>query len=458
MRASLNTRLGGTWGFLALSAGQFVSTVGSALTGFSLAVWAYQQTGAVTRMSLIAMAASVPGMLLLPVAGALVDRHSRKAIMLLSDSASALATLVIALLLLAGSLEYWHIVFLVAVQSAAGAFQGPAYLATVPLLVPEDLLARASGLTQLRRSLSVALAPVLAGSLLLAIGIGGILLVDLATFLVALATLSWVHIPRPPAGRVHREGGKRLWGEIHAGWRYIQERKGLRGLLVVYTVGALLGAFGSVLYMPLILSFTSSAALGIAVSVATMGMVLGSLLVAARGLPRDKLATLVGSLFIGGLLVSATGIWPSATIITALSFAAMVLRPFGGGADQVIWQTRVAPELQGRVFALRLALVQTVTPVAYILAGPLADVVFEPLLAKGGPLAGSVGRVIGTGPGRGIGLMFILLGLSASLLAVAAGCHPRIRGVESETESFRADGLEAPGGLSVSTVDAPGRG
>jgi hypothetical protein len=77
-------------------------------------------------------------------------------------------------------------------------------------------------------------------------------------------------------------------------------------------------------------------------------------------------------------------------------------------------------------------LAQFAIPVSYLSAGPLADNVFEPLLAVGGGLAGTVGSVIGTGPGRGIGFMFVVMGLGTVLLAVVAFLNPSIRNVEED--------------------------
>jgi MFS transporter, DHA3 family, macrolide efflux protein len=102
------------------------------------------------------------------------------------------------------------------------------------------------------------------------------------------------------------------------------------------------------------------------------------------------------------------------------------------GCYITILQSKVAQDVQGRLFALNHMLTKGALPLAYLLAGPLADGVFKPLLVEGGPLAGSLGLVIGTGPGRGMGLIFILAGALTIAVATAAYLYPRIRLIETE--------------------------
>lgn len=102
----------------------------------------------------------------------------------------------------------------------------------------------------------------------------------------------------------------------------------------------------------------------------------------------------------------------------------------------MIWQKKVPPDIQGRVFAIRKMIVLSSVPLAYLTAGPLADHLFEPLMAADGLLAGTLGQIIGTGPGRGIGLMFVIMGALLILAALIAYAYPPIRLVDA---SFRQD-------------------
>jgi hypothetical protein len=158
----------------------------------------------------------------------------------------------------------------------------------------------------------------------------------------------------------------------------------------------------------------------------------GSLLLSLWGGPRRKIHGVLGFLIVLGLGVALVGLRPSATLVTAGLFLAMVCAPIVNGSAQVIWQRKVPPALQGRVFATRGMVALAAAPLAYLISGPLADRVFGPLLQEGGALAGSLGRLLGTGPGRGIGLMFLLSGLATVALSALAYLNPALRHVESE--------------------------
>jgi MFS family permease len=127
------------------------------------------------------------------------------------------------------------------VSSAFGAIHRPAYSATVSLLIPKDQLGRASGMRRIAGSTAELLAPALAGFLVVTIGIERVVLIDLATFLVAVAALLLVRFPRPPQNDVPREADPSLWREALDGWRYITVRPGLRGLMLMYAGTSFLG-------------------------------------------------------------------------------------------------------------------------------------------------------------------------------------------------------------------------
>jgi hypothetical protein len=117
-------------------------------------------------------------------------------------------------------------------------------------------------------------------------------------------------------------------------------------------------------------------------------------------------------------------------LTTAGALGLMAVVPIVNGTSQALWQTKVPLELQGRVFSTRRMIAQIATPVAFVSAGPLADRVFEPLLAEGGSLAGSLGQVFGTGPGRGSALLVTLTGLAVVVLAMVGWLVPSIRDIE----------------------------
>ena len=425
-------RQSGMRGFFVIWAGQALSMLGSGLSGFALGVWVYQKTGSATQFAMIALSATLPAVLVSPLAGVLVDRWDRRRVMILSDLGAALGTAVLALLYWKGALALWHILVASALGASLGAFQGPAWQASVTLIVPREHYARASGLAQMAQAAASILAPLLAGVLMLAIGVTGVLLIDLASFLVAMASLLAVRIPRPATDAAAGTAPRGFWREARAGWAAIAERRGLRDMLLLFAALNFLLGMVNALAVPMLLSFTDAARLGGTLSVAGLGMLAGSLLLSIWGGPRRKIHGVLGFLVLLGLGVALVGLRPSTGLVTAGFFLVMFCAPIVNGSSQVIWQRKVPAGLQGRVFATRGMVAMAAAPLAYLISGPLADRLFVPLLLEGGALAGNLGRLLGTGPGRGIGLMFLLSGLFTSLISALAYLNPALRRVEEE--------------------------
>jgi MFS family permease len=418
--------------FVVLWLGQVVSLLGSSLTSFALGVFVYQRTGSATLFAFILLTTTLPGIVFAPLAGALVDRWNRRSAMLLSDCVAGLSTLAVALLILTGRFEIWHIYLATAVSSLFGAFRWPALSASITLLVPKQQLGRANGMIQLAYAIVQIISPVLGAVLLVQIEIRGLVLFDFATFVFAVLTLLSIHIPKPA---VTAEGAARkgtLVQEALAGWTYITARPGLLGLLILYAIANFYIGIIQVLITPMVLGFTSVETLGTILSIAGAGMLIGSVLMSIWGGPKRRIYGIISGGLLQGLALLVGGLQPSVPLIAAAAFAFLFTSPIILGCSQTIWQSKVAPDLQGRVFALRTAIASSSVPFAYLVAGPLADRVFNPWLVANGPLAASVGQIIGVGPGRGIGLLFIILGLFSLLVAVVAYLYRHIRLVEQE--------------------------
>jgi MFS family permease len=436
--------------FFLILFGQFVSLMGSGMTGFALGVWAFQRTGSVTRFALISFCASLPGILISPMAGALIDRYDRRWIMILSDTGAGLCTLVIALLLWAGRLEIWHIYIIVAVSSAFVAFQWPAHSAAITLLVPKQQLGRASGMVQSAQAAAQIVAPVMAGMLIGLVRVEGIALIDFATFLFAVSTLLIVRIPAPPKSMSEETSTGSLWQEALYGWRYLKVRPGLMQLLGFFAATNFLMSMAVVLISPLVLSFTTAAALGLVLMVAGCGMLAGSVIMSIWGGPKRRIHGVLGCSAFQALFMIVGGLRPSATLIAIAAFGFLFANALVNGSSQAIWQSKVAPDVQGRVFAVRRMIAWSSIPLAYLVAGPLADKIIAPLMAINGLLAGGVGRVIGAGQGRGIALLLIILGFITLLLTLASYLKPRLRMLEDELP----DALPKVAELPVQAEDA----
>jgi MFS family permease len=436
--------------FLVIWTGQVVSALGSYLTGFALAVWVYQQTGSTTKFALITLVTTLPGMLLLPLAGALVDRWDRRHAMILANGGAAAGTLALALLIWKGHLQLWHIYLLMAIISTFGALGWPAFAAAVTMMVPSRHLGRANGMTQLGEAAAQILSPLIAGAMVMSVGRQGVVLTDFASYLVAIAALLVVRIPRPPAVPESDAGRGSLWHEARFGWSYLRQRPGLLALLLLLAVTNSGMGMVQVLLSPMVLSFASPAVLGRVLTTAGFGVLAGGLLMSVWGGPRRRVAGMLWLLLVQGLILPVGGLRASALLICVGAFVYMLVAPILNGTSQTLWQAKVEPALQGRVFAVRRLVAWSTLPLAYLVAGPLADHVFEPLLAAGGPLAGSVGRIIGVGKGRGMALMLILIGFFILLVVALARRSPRLLRLESELPDALAERDPAPAAPSSS--------
>jgi MFS family permease len=416
--------------FLLIWSGQLISIVGSGLTSFALGVWVYLTSGSVTQYAIITTVAVLPALVITPFAGALVDRHDRRAIMIYSDAGSALNTAIIALLAYTGNLALWNIYIVVAVTSVCSGFRGLAFNASLPLIVSKENLGRATGLAQLAGASSRVISPMLAGFLMLAIKLEGILLIDMITFSVSILTLALARVPRPTAAGGANKQKKGLLSEAAFGWEYIKQRRALRGMFVYFAICNIVIGIATVLFTPLVLSFASVAVLGTLLSVGGFGMVAGSLVLSAWGGPENRVSGVLVPMIIVGVSMILVGARQSASLIGVGAFAYFFAVPILTGSWQVIIQKKVEPSLQGRVFAIAMLISWSSLPFAYLIAAPLVEKVFDPLLS--GPLARTAGRLIGVGPGRGIGLLLIVLGILTMAATVGGYLYTPLRRIDTE--------------------------
>lgn len=429
---ALRTTIREMRGFLLIWAGQLVSVAGSNLTGFGLGVWVYQRTGSATKYALIALFATLPGIVVSPLAGALADRWDRRRLLILCDLGSGACVLCVAALLYLDRLEVWHIYALNGVKSIFTGSQGPAYTAATTLLVPKRHLGRAGGMVQLSEAVGQIVAPAAAVTLIVTIHLWGVIFIDFLTFLFAVGVLTFA--PIPPL-RVTSPGAQKRQSLLRSaayGWSYITTRPGLFGLLIFFAANNFLTGFVLVLSTPLMLSFATPAALATALACGGLGTLAGSIFMSAWGGPKRRINGVLGFYILMGVCVIVMGLRPYVPAITVAVFFLSFSLPVIIGSSQAIWQSKVALDVQGRVFAVRRMIAWSSMPLAYMLAGPLADKVFEPLLAADGSLAGSAGWLIGVGRGRGIGLLYVLIGVLILLTVAAASLYPRVRLVEDE--------------------------
>jgi DHA3 family macrolide efflux protein-like MFS transporter len=393
--------------FAVIWAGQTLSLIGSGLTTFVFAVWVFARTGSVTRFVLVALWGSLPGLLVSPLAGTYADRWSRRRSMMVSDLGSAAVVGAVAVFAAAGRLTTAHVCVAAGLASVLASLQWSAYSAAITMLVSERRLGRANGMVQLGAAAAQVLAPGLAALLLAKIALAGVLWVDFASFLIAAATVALVRIPEPPAKAPAAAAERSLGREVAAGWSYLSRRPDLLALLALLFLVNLLAGFNSALLTPMVLSFSRPAGLAAVVSFGSIGLLAGGLVMSATGGPALRVRGLFLLCLLFGAAFALAGIRPSVPLVAAANLAILFTMPLVSGISQVIWQIEVPPQLQGRVFALRRMAAQSSVPLGLLLAGPLADRLFEPFAAHSPLLA----RLLGEGRGRGMGLLYVLLGV-----------------------------------------------
>ncbi len=429
--------------FTIIWAGQLVSLLGSAMTRFALMIWAYEQTGQATTLALLGFFAFIFQIVLGPVAGIVVDRFNRRWVMLLSDFGSGLATVCLLLLFATGSLHIWHLYIVEALSGALEAFQVPAYSAATTVLIPKKHFARASGMRSLAAESANVIAPFLAGSLLLLVDITGVMLIDVATFLVALVTLLLVRIPKP---QITLEGQEARGGWRHqtwAGFKYILERPGLLRLMLIF-IGihffAALAYFSILPAMVLARSGNDELALATVQSALGIGGVVGGLLLSLWGGPRNQIHAICAGTalsYVLGDFVFAVG--QSVEVWALAAFGAAVFIPFISGANRAIWQAKVAPDMQGRVFSVQRMMQSAGLALGYLVAGPLADGLFEPAMQPAGALAAIFGPLVGVGPGAGMGLVFLCTALCGAIISLSGYLSPALRNIERDLPDYEPD-------------------
>lgn len=415
--------------FGAVWVGQLVSILGSAMTQFGLAIWVFTETGSAMQLAYIVLASQVPALLVSPFVGALVDRWDRRIAMIVADTGAAVGTIATLVLIATGRLEIWHLYLTLSFSGLFGAFQFPAYSAVVTTLLPKEHYARASGLVQLAGSLGRILAPAVAGALVVTVGLGPLFAIDVISYLVAVGILAFQRFPSTPPAQRRGKGVVGLLREAGEGLSFILERRGLLILLLSFLMVNFAFAFQGVLLVPLLLSLTTEQMAGVVASLGAVGVTIGSLVLTAWGGPKSKITGVYASIGVMGLGLVLIGLRPALWLVVLGLLLLMTSQPIGGGSSQAIWQSKVPPELQGRVFAIRQVTAIGAMPIAFLTAGVLADRVVEPLFTSGTSM---LTTLFGSGPGRGTAFLFTCTGVAAIAVTAWAVRHPRIRDLEVE--------------------------
>jgi MFS family permease len=402
-------------------------------------LWAWQITGSATALSLVAAFSFAPLFLLSPIAGVLVDRWNRKLVMLLGDLAAGTATIVVLLLYTTGKLQIWHLFITGACAGVFQSLQWPAYSAAISTMVPKAQYGRANGMLSLAESAAGIGAPLLAGVLVGILGISGILIIDIITFCLAIMILLIIHIPQPPTSAESHALRGSFRQEVIYGFRYIFTRPGLLGIQMILLASNLVTNFATVVITPMILARTANNAtlLGTVLAAGSFGTLLGGMCMSTWGGPKRRIhGVLLGCALSGLLGILVMGLGRSLPVWAFGAFIGLFFAPIISGSNQAIWQTKVALDVQGRVFAARRLIAAIAIPIAMFLAGPVADYIFEPAMQSNSAFANAFEPVVGVGPGAGMSVMMVISGALLGVIGLAGYCFRAIQNVEIELPDY----------------------
>lgn len=417
--------------FLLLWSGEFVSAIGSGLTSFGLGIYIFEQTGKASSMALIILLSFVPALLLSPIAGVLADRYDRRLLMVLGDSLSVVGLIYILICLFQGEAKVWQIGIGVTISSIFSSLLDPAYKATITDLLSEDQYAKASGLVQVASSSKFLISPIVAGFLLMISNIKLLLVIDICTFFVTVASTL---IVRKGLDSKKIKVTKSFVRELKEGWVAVSGNKGVLFLVIMASLLTFSLGFIETLSLPMILSFSNSSVAGVLETISASGMLVSSVLIGFLSIKKGFLKMLSISLFFEGFFMAAFGFRKNIVLIGISGFLFFAMMPFANTSLDFLVRTIIENSVQGRAWALIGLISQFGFVVAYAISGLLADYLFTPLLLENGVLAGNVGKIIGTGSGRGTGFLIIIAGLLLCVTAIIVNSIGSIKKLEKRGE------------------------
>jgi len=413
---------------------QSCSQLGSAATAFALVLWAYTKNGSAMTVSLMSFFNYVPYIFVSLFAGAFVDTHSKKKIMLAADTVAALCTAAIFVLNASWGLEIWHIYLVNFLIGFMNAFQGPASSVAIGKIVPKDRISQVSGMTSFSNNLVMVLAPVLSASLFSFGGLKLILAMDLLSF--AFAFLVLLFAIRIPESLPHKTEKRSVFDGCAEGFSYLKEN---RGIFVIMVTMAMLNFFSRLTYenilSPMILarSGNDSAVLGIVNAVMGIGGIVGGAIVSSGKVKGNGINLIYISAMLSFLLGDVTmGLGRNGIAWSFAGLAASFPIPFIQAGQMMILYKHVPEEIQGRIFAIRNAVQFSTIPLGILLGGFLADYVFEPFMETESAAAGILRLLVGRGAGSGMAVMFLCTGILGALSSLISFRQKAIRDIKAE--------------------------
>lgn len=401
--------------FFTIWTGQAFSLFGSALVQFALIWWLTQRSGSATVLAIATLVGMLPQIVIGPFAGALVDRWNRRVIMILADGLIAVATLVLVYLFATDQVQVWHVYVILGVRALGTAFHFPAMSASTALMVPEDQLTRINGLNQTLLGINGLIAPPVGALLIGILPTQSILLIDLATAILAILPLFFFSVPQPIRAETDNTAKPSLLQDIREGFNYIRGWSGLVAVIfMALFLNFLLVPTGALLPILITKHFNKGALeLGLINSAEGVGIIVGGILLSVWGGFKKKMVTSMAGIFLLGLSVMLVGVAPANLFALAIAglFLTGLAIPITNGPIGALFQSLVRNDMQGRVMSLVNSAATAISPLGLLIAGPLSDAL-------------------------GIQVWFWAGGLICALIGVAGFFVPSIMNIENNKEEI----------------------
>jgi MFS family permease len=422
--------------FVTVWAGQSISIIGSSMSHYAMTFWVWNETGTATSMVLMQFMRAIPAIVLMPIAGSIVDRFNRKTVVMLADTGAAIMTAFIMTMMLSKSMNITFVYVAAFFEAVFNTFHWLANDAMKIQIVPSSQLGRISGMRMFSGSLSGIIAPLLAAGLVATIGYAGVFAIDLVTFAAAIISISFVKVPTLPRDESRPNN---VFKDALFGFRYFMNNKTLLWMTIINIFAGVTFQFGALIVTPMILARTSgnTMAVGIADAWMSVASLIGSLVLMFWGGPKKRyLASLffyVG--FSVGLIVVGLG-----KNIVAWSIGGFIWLMFGSLSmiSDAFFSSKIPAAMQGRVFGAMILGSELLAPLSFGFAGVLADKVFEPMMANP-EIASRFAWLVGTGKGSGMSLLIVIAGILSLLFTSTAFLVRHVR----EADTLLPDANEA---------------
>jgi len=416
--------------FKVLLVGVFISSIGSGLTDFGLAIYILNRTGSVSATGVFAVCAFLPAILLAPVGGVLADRYDRRLMMILGELFSGLALLICLVAVLSSHPSLVAICVGVGISSVFSALTEPAFKATITDLLSAADFARAGGMVQLAGSAKLLIAPAVAGLLLQVTPVSSLIILDMLTFFTTVLIIAFVR--KGLVSRKRAVANLDFISEMSDGITAIRSKKGIMTMIAIMTITTFCLGFVQMLSKPLVLAIAGERELGILTTVIAMGMMAGSLIISIIKHPKSYVQMLSLGLLGCGVFFALIGISENLVLIAGFGFMMFAFMTAIQIGAEVLIRANLDNTVQGRAFGLIGLVTQMGYILAFIAAGILSDLIFEPFMLGSSKLAIQIGEIIGYGVGRGNALLIIITGIGLLVAGIVTARLKSVRTLEKK--------------------------